>query len=377
MLRDGPNILNHLRTMTGLDEDDENVWLLVSIMPWIKTTAPEFQNVLAPDNPEEVLAELVSKLIMYISAQQKTVIIFDDAQWYDPMTSKVVQQVAVRQLQNPLASMAMVIASRTPLKSDFNTIKDKGSPYMLLKPLENVADTFSVMMMKLGIKQDTWGSFLEKYHEFADVVHQATAGVPGMIRSCAQTMHDDGTIKSSAKTFRLMCPLDDVPIFKAFHTKNVAKFLSLDKDDQLVLKYAALIGTDFDNNLLKSCLTKGGMDDERINNLLGGLVQNGILVRSPDSQLISFASQSTANAITSTMLNQQKMQFCTRLSNLMGIVKETNDVEATMKRFEMALSFSEAMAMLGHNRLGRTLLDYGHFAKGKETANHLHRNIFT
>jgi len=364
-LQDGPDIINHLKNMAGTSIDSD-IASLVTLMPWIKHPEPPSKTT-EEEGANELLAMMAAKVIRSIASQQhkKTVIIFDDVQWYDEWSHNVVERLIVMQHEEKVKNLAVLVTSTSTMTPTWHqlTEKVKAPGCVVLHPLESAKDSLCIVLLQLGVKEANWDSFLERHEEFGDLIHQATDGVPGMIRSCAQSMLNEGTIKASAKTFRLMCPLDEVPIFKSFHSKNVSKFLSLDKDYQLVLKYAALIGTDFDNDLLKETLVHTGIDEERISTLLKELVEMGMFTRDPKTSVLCFASEATSNAITSTMLDQQKMRFCTRLSNLLGPVYPNNNVPETLKRFAMARKFAEAMMKLGHNRLGETLVSYARYAK--------------
>lgn len=359
VLADGDDIYQRLATMVGQESRRSHMSLLTSLMPWIKTAAPENDegSLLSANDAADAKVDMVYRLLLNIADQQKTVIIFEDTQWYDPLSAQVIAEVFVSQAANHRTDCAFMTTGRPPISyAAYTKLKSKAT-VLELQGLETAEMTMAVMMNTLKIDQTARSVVYMKNITFAELVHQSTNGIPSMIEMCTESMKKDKTIKSSKTTLQLTCNLSEVPIFKALQGCVVDKFLALDKDKQSVLKYAALIGQDFDNSFLRTVLTKGyGLSKDAVQQIFEQLVGADFFAYVDESKKqFHFDNVATLGAIKSTMLEQQRFKLCSELSD--QLLK--GNPKTGRSTYKMAREFSSGMGPLGHNRHGRVLRQYG------------------
>lgn len=358
----GDNFNSRLAEMIDLPEYNDHCSLLRPLIPGGEQDKSKADNadlgLLAPEEEKLIMVRMLAHLLHHLGSQQGTVIVFENFQWFDADSIKVVEKLVSLQRSNLVSNCSFLITCRSGLAPiTYEKIIEQGTYNCVLEPLSMIEDTFMVVMDTLKVSMDVFDSVYSKNEEFAELVHQSTMAVPKAIIVCCENLVKDDAVKATRTTLRLARQAKDLPIFEALYERIVSKFLAMEKDEQIVIRTAACIGRHFDNDFLRMAVTP--ITSERLHAICMKLVENDLFRyrTEGDTSTFDLQSEGIVQSIKSTMLEEQRVKLYTKLSNQHNTLSGD---DATYH--EMALNFAEGMGAHGKIRLGRILHSYGYWA---------------
>ena len=294
---------------------------------------------------------------VFTKKRHPLVLFFDDLQWADPASLKLIQLL----VNQPESKYLLIIGSLRedeindshPLNLMLNEFKKSEVKVnqVFLAPL-NLNSVNKLIADMLEFELDTVKSLSE-------LIFRKTNGNPFFINQLLQTLYQRKLLYFNDKKFCWTWKLEEIS--KIDITENVVNFLikkinNLSTEAQKLLKIAACIGNSFELNILSLVYKK---PQEKVSNILIEVVQEGlILPTSSCSSLIQNHNQDELNtyycfvhdkiqqAAYSLLTVNQKRLFHLQIGRVMLNYTYRNKLEENL--FEIVNQFNSGIELVTH-----------------------------
>ncbi len=242
--------------------------------------------------------ETVTKIIIGISKKKPLVAFMDDVHWADEASLHLLHYLA-RNIKNH--QILIVVAYRT---EDIQKITGPVHPLQEIITRLGTENLFSVVDLKRMDQKETTEivkSLLSVHDipkDFANLIYKETEGNPFFIKEVLKTLIEDGAL--SIRDGRLQLNISPKEIVIPISIKELINLRLQRLGDELidVLEYAAVIGNEFQLDLLKNIID---LPDSKLINDLAKLTEAKFIIDTiKDDQ---FAYQFTHNKIHEVIYN--------------------------------------------------------------------------
>ena len=197
----------------------------------------------------EAIFALITEILLKISRSEPLILIFEDVQWIDEVSSLLIIDLVRRLSVAPAA--VMVILSHRPLG-------EQETPRHLIQAL---AQTHFYYALSLGeFDQEHIRMQIERHLNaqvepaIASFIYERTQGNPFFAREMIDALIESSQMEVSGQQTQLVRPLDEAQLPQTVREMVQARIDRLGELDKLVLKVAAVIGREFSMIVLADSL---------------------------------------------------------------------------------------------------------------------------
>ncbi len=264
--------LPFLEALGKTGDQDSVETSMVSRLPISLMGVDETTNISLTDKREMMFDQLTNE-IKDISYGSPVLLFIDDLQWIDEVSSRLLHHIA-RNIRN---NSVLILGAYRPEELiideevvPLNKVLDRMREEKLINKIELTRFSFktaSEMIKKRLRSEDLPQSFLL-------MVYRETEGNPYFIVEMLNSMVDEGVIDPYSYTWDPEKDLSDIKIPSSIKDITVRRIESLSKDEKNLLMYAAMIGTEFDFEILEYAVN---MDVIEMLDIIDELVEHGLI----------------------------------------------------------------------------------------------------
>lgn len=255
--------------------------------------------------PAQARERLVNSLVMGLrawSSPEKPLIVFlDDMQWADDETMDVVRALLTRGDDAPMLFIATHRPDPLEVAGDRDArIKDLESASLALNSLSRLEVVDMIRRM---------GNLPDAPQAFAARVYAETEGNPLFVVESLRGLFDSGHLSTRADgiwTISLDGPISEMsrlPLSVNLRQTIMKRVERLNAEQQKLLALAAVIGREFDAEILRSVT---GMNDSAIQDVLTGLLRYGLIREISSSTRFDFSHVKIQEVLLASMADSQR-----------------------------------------------------------------------
>lgn len=369
------NVSNARKVLSDMVDDEfkETIGIMKPLLPWLQLEEGQSVKQIAKEAQARLLLATTTNIIQNACASG-LVIIFDDAQWYDPESWRWVCVVVGAKLPG---LRAIVTARPDRLENFAHTLDaiDKVNLSNLQTPTDCLDTLCRTLQKKLRIKQpishDVEGN--DDHKKLAQQLWDATVGNAVLVVQNTLNLLERGFIRCDQKTFTLQVAVDkadEFPISGLTELMQSRFTKSLSNESQDVFKYACLMGRLFDHGVLK-CMPSGG---PKWNRAVKEAMKADLVAHNLDTDAYEFEHISVVDAIFTMLTKDGRQQRFKDLFDVVTTVMIDGDKECDVSTYEQLDLFSNGMGESiegASNARQRVLWRYGRYS----AMNEQHRNV--
>ncbi|MFT5431121.1 MAG: class 3 adenylate cyclase, partial [Myxococcota bacterium] len=252
------------------------------------------------NNTNRLLAELLSE----VAGQRPTLLIMEDAHWFDSASWATLQ--TVRRLVSPMLLVVGTRPIQKPWPQTYTDLLVSDITQVFLLSGLSPEETGTLVRQRLGVRSLP--------DEVRDLISERSEGNALYSEELAYALRDSGHIVVDGDECRLGSEnLASAALPDSIHTLVTSRVDRLPPDQQLALKVASVVGRTFDTNLLSDVFPVSD-SPMSMSGMLDPLVEKDLIRPHGQSGFI-FKHVMTQEAVYNTMLFAQRRELHTAVAD--------------------------------------------------------------
>ncbi|MCK4822601.1 AAA family ATPase, partial [bacterium] len=228
---------------------------------------------------QDKMFEIISNQLINLSKSGPVILFLDDLQWADDATLRLLHYIAEKTGDSPILIYGVYRPEELQLSEEYqqphplaDTIRRLSREKIFKKiKLERLPFNATESMIKIILSRD------EIPKEFSDWLFKKTEGNPFFIEEVILSFIEEGLIDPKAYLWPTELDLSQLSKIKIPMTIGdliIRRLDRLDSNDLKILSYAALIGREFDYDVLKDL---SGFEEDKLLDSLDRLINSGLI----------------------------------------------------------------------------------------------------
>jgi len=282
------------------------------VAPELAKIVPEVSERVGPmppapaENPEAARArffEGISQFFVNVSREAPLLLLFDDLQWADPPSIRLLEFV----LRTVPENRWLLLATCLEAEDDSESPLTEGLRYLRKNRLLTVVPVRRLDQGAVGeMIQRTFQEPEATSEEFARLVHDRTGGNPFFVEEVLRSLVEVGAIYRTPEGRWERKELGEIAIPKSVRDVVKQRFNHLDEPTKATLRIAAVLGAEFPFDLLREVAE---VDEDRLLAQLEHLVETGLLEETTGSHRLlsySFTDQQLQRVLYDEMISPRR-----------------------------------------------------------------------
>lgn len=246
----------------------------------------------------------ISELLRRLAARRPLLIVLEDIQWIDESSANLVLDV-VHQLSVTSAPIFLLLAHRT--------LQNEATAERLVKELSSRRLHHHMPIQELS--RDELDALLEATlnapisPELLAFICDRVQGNPFFALELIEALREASQLQSTAQGVTIVKGAKGLDIPQTVQGVIQARLDSLNQADQLLLKYAAVIGREFSVNILAGSLPNGLYTPSSLQARLSALQNAGYLYTVKPERVFAFKHAILQEVIYQSMLSEQRAEI--------------------------------------------------------------------
>jgi len=285
---------------------------------------------------QEMMFNRVSDLLIDLSERTPIVFFMDDLQWIDKSSAQLMHHLARKISDNSILFLGayrqdelMYIEEELPMRETLSRLKEE--------------DT--VRLMKVSrLDQPSVSELVRSYinrddlpEDFIWTIYRETEGNPFYIVEILDSMMQEGVIEPDSFDWDPEAELSNISVPSSIKDMTNRKIERLGRDEKKVLYFAALIGNEFNFEILEEVTN---IDVISLLDIIDELIDQGIIeeVEGSDEEIYRFDHLQTRTALREDMAKSRKRVSHQRIGNA---IEEFYEDEIEDHFYELSMHFYE------------------------------------
>ncbi len=255
--------------------------------------------------------EAVTQFFMAICKDMPLVLLFDDMQFVDQASLDMLGYF-VRSTTNLPVLTVCSIPAENELEPDGSLeetlLKLNRQRLLETVTVKNLSREETIDLIKQGFGEQVVSS------EFSDLVYQRTGGNPFFVEEVLRSLVADGTIFRTDKGWQRK-PLQDITVPKSVKAALKSRLAKLDPDGLAVLQWAAVIGPEFDYEVL---LEASQVIEDSLLQRLESFATQGLVLQVPQEKgRFRFADNRVREVVLDDLLDIKRARYHLKVAQAM------------------------------------------------------------
>jgi len=293
--------------------------MLFSYASEIVKLVPDIAAKLGTISPSKPLGDQQDKIRLFEAATQffisilketPLLLLFDDMQFTDPLSLELLEYF-IRSTSN--LRLLMICAYRgESVQTDsplYQTLM-KFNKQRLLEtiPVNNLSKEETTELIKQTFGEQTISP------EFADLIYHRTGGNPFFVEEVLRSLVEDGTLYRTEKGWERK-PIQEIVLPKSVKSALKSRLVKLDPEAMSMLQYAAVIGQDFDFEVLKETTQ---MREEAVLEKLETVINQGLVAEIPnDPSRLRFTDSRIRELLLEDLIQLKRRRYHLKIAETM------------------------------------------------------------
>jgi len=285
---------------------------------------------------QEIMFNRVSDLLINLSKKNPLVFFMDDLQWIDKSSAQLMHHLARRIFENRILFFGAYrkdelkyLETELPMRETLSRLREE--------------DTFRLIEVS-RLDQPSVSDLVRSYinrgdlpEDFIWTVYRETEGNPFYIVEILDSMLQEGVIEPDSYNWDPEEELSNISVPSSIKDMTNRKIKRLDRDEKNVLYFAALLGNEFNFEILEN-ITR--MDVITLLDVIDELMDQGIIdeVEANSDEIYRFDHLQTRTALREDMAKSRKRVSHQKIGNA---IEEFYEDEIEDHYYELSMHFYE------------------------------------
>jgi len=285
---------------------------------------------------QEMMFNRVSDLLIDLSERTPIVFFMDDLQWIDKSSAQLMHHLARKISDNSILLLGayrqdelMYVEEELPMRETLSRLKEE--------------DTVRLMDVS-RLDQPSVSEIVKSYidrgdlpEDFVWTIYRETEGNPFYIVEILDSMMQEGVIEPDSFDWDPEVELSNISVPSSIKDTTNRKIERLGRDEKKVLYFAALIGNEFNFEILEEVTN---MDVISLLDIIDELMHQGLIeeVEGTDDEIYRFDHLQTRTALREDMAKSRKRVSHQRIGNA---IEEFYNDEIEDHYYELSMHFYE------------------------------------
>ncbi len=253
---------------------------------------------------QEMMFNRVSDLLISLSKKNPIVFFMDDLQWIDRSSAQLMHHLARKISDNRILFLGVYrrdelryVEEELPMRETLSRLKEEETVRLI--EVTRLDQPSVSELVKSYINRD------DLPEDFIWTIYRETEGNPFYIVEILDSMMQEGVIEPDSYDWDPEEELSNISVPSSIKDMTNRKIERLDRDEKKVLYFAALLGNEFNFEILEDVTE---MDVISLLDILDDLMDQGIIeeVKNKSEELYEFDHLQTRTALTEDMAQSRK-----------------------------------------------------------------------
>ena len=298
--------------------------------------SPEQTNDISFTDQQEMMFNRVSDLLINLSKGNPLAFFMDDLQWIDQSSAQLMHHLARKLSDNRILFLGAYrkdelryVEEELPMRETLNRLRGEESVRLIEVTRLNQPSVSD--LIKSYINRD------DLPEDFIWTIYRETEGNPFYVVEMLNTMMQEGVIEPDSFHWDPEEELSNISVPSSIKNMTNRKIERLSREEKKVLYFAALLGDEFNFELLERVIE---MDVITLLDILDELIEQGIIEEVEESakEMYRFDHLQTRTALRQSMAKSRKRVSHQKIGNA---IEEFYEDELEYHYYELAMHFYE------------------------------------